>query len=183
MPLSPIAKQAMFSQQSEEVLITLLTITHPSTPGTWLVSNDPTVRVSDDPLLYATYSRGQQFVFIPFSLVLPESSDESPPSAKIVLTNVERELIPLLRTYHQPATIMIEMVLSSNPDAVEVPLTDLQVLNCTYSAEEVVLALGAPLLSIEPFPALSFSPGFFAGLFRSILITLATLGGLAELWG
>src|SRR5262245_28175635 len=157
MPLSPIAKQAMFSQETAEAWIALLTITHPSTAEVWRLSSDPTTRIGEDPLVYATFSRGFWYLFIPFSLILPESSDETPPSAKLVLTNVERDLIPLLRSFHTPASITIETVLASNPDALEVSLTDLQVQQCTYDVNEIVLALGAPLLSIEPLPALGFT--------------------------
>jgi hypothetical protein len=166
MPLTPTAKAAIFSQQTEEAAVALLTITHPSTSEVWRLSNDPSVRQSTDPLVYGTHSRGQFFLFIPFSLVLPESSDESPPSARIVLSNVERELIPLLRSFHEPSTLTIEIVLSNNPDTVEVRLTDLQVLTCQYDSQQVVLSLGAPLLAVEPYPWGSFSPSAFPGLFR-----------------
>lgn len=166
MALSPTAKRAMFSQETEEVMIALLRITHPAAPSPMLVSSDPTVRVSNDPLLYGTVSRGALYYFIPFSLVLPESSDESPPAAKIVLSNIDRDLIPLLRSFHTPASVAIDLVLASQPDSLEAGLSELQIQQCIYTAEEIVLSLGAPLLATEPLPALSFTPNHFPGLFR-----------------
>jgi hypothetical protein len=156
----------MFSQETEEVIIALLTITHPSSAEVLRISSDPTELASVDPLMYGTQSRDYGYLFIPFQLVLPESSDDAPPSAKLVLTNVERELVPLIRSYHAPATVLIELILASSPNVVELSIADLQIVQCTYDVQEMQFSLGYPSLSTEPIPALSFTPNFFPGLFR-----------------
>ncbi len=156
----------MFSQETEEVIIALISLWHDNSAEVFFISSDPTTLYSVDPLLYATVSRGNPFLFIPFQLVLPESSDDAPPSAKLVLTNVERELVPLIRSFHTPAHCTIELILASSPDIVELSIADLQIVQCTYDAQEMQFSLGYPSLSTEPIPALSFTPNFFPGLFR-----------------
>ena len=50
-------RQALFAQESGEIPIFLLTITHPDLPDPIYQSTDATVRLSTYPLTYGTISR------------------------------------------------------------------------------------------------------------------------------
>jgi hypothetical protein len=168
MPLSPTIKAAMFSQETDEVIIALISVMHPDVPTTVLgrVSSDPTLQVSVDPLLYGTISRGQAYWFIPFQLTLPEIAEDTPPTAKLVIDNVEREFVALLRSVTRPPLLLIELVLASSPDYVEMSLGNLKILQFENTAKSIVMTLGYQSLTTEPFPAGSFVPAQFPGLFR-----------------
>lgn len=165
MAISAAAKAGMFSQETDEFYIALATIAHP-TFGIYRFSSDPTVRISDDPLAYATFSRGGQFDYLPFTLLLPESTEQGHGNVMLSLSNIDRQLVPLIRTIPEGAMIKLELVLSSSLDTVELSLSDLEILHVGYPAEAINLTLGYQSLASEPFPFLSFSPNVVPGLFR-----------------
>lgn len=82
------------------------------------------------------------------------------------LSNIDRQLVPLIRTIPEGAMIKLELVLSSSLDTVELSLSDLEILHVGYPAEAINLTLGYQSLASEPFPFLSFSPNVVPGLFR-----------------
>lgn len=158
-------RQAINAQQSGEVAFLLLTITHPDIDETLRFSGDPTTRLSIDPLLYGTVSRGNTFYFVPFSTVLPDDKDESPPQAQLTLDNVNRDTIALLRSTDTPASVTMELVLVTNPDTVEVIYPVLDLVAATYTAQSVTMTLQIEPLMTEPFPAGIFDPASFPALF------------------
>jgi hypothetical protein len=102
--ISLTMRKAANAQESGEVLVVLMTIWHPDLAGELIrLSSDDTVRLSADPLLYGTMSRGQQFLFFPFSIVLPDDRDEAPPSVKFQIDNIDRNMVPLIRSHLTPA--------------------------------------------------------------------------------
>ncbi|MGH7393660.1 MAG: DUF1833 family protein [Candidatus Rokuibacteriota bacterium] len=165
MAISTAFKAAAHAAETDEVLIILLTITHPDTPDIGRVSSDPTTRLSDDPLLYGTVSRGNTFTYISFAFQPPDDREEAPPRAQIILDNVGREFINLLRTFHPPATLLVELVLGRSPDAVEMTFPDLEVVSADYDAQQVILTPIFRGLQDEQYPALAFTPGVAPGLF------------------
>jgi hypothetical protein len=151
--------------ETDEVVIALVTITHAGSGDVGRVSSDNTVRLSDDPLLYGTVSRGQTFYFVPFELTVPDSQDEAPPQARLVLREVTPALIALIRASQTPAEILIELVLASEPDTLELAFPVLEVSHATYDAGQLTLQLQAPRLTQEGYPLGSFTPSSFPALF------------------
>lgn len=158
-------KAAAFSAETGEVLVCLLTITHPDLDSPIRISSDPTTRLSTDPLAYGTASRGETFLFLPFGFTLPDDRDDTPPRVQIALDNVDRGIIGLLRTIATPATVRVEVVLASDPGTVEIALPALQMAEVSYDAATITVSLVADGLQTEPFPAGQFDPGRFPGLF------------------
>lgn len=153
-------RQAMFSQETSQVPILLLTISHADiTDGPFRFSSDPTVRITDAPL-YGTLSRGLPFYFLPFSAILPDDKDEAPPQARLVLDNIDREIIALLRRTSTPAQVRMELVLSSTPNNVEVEFPELDLVGAEYDAASVTLSLQIESLMSEPYPAGKFDLTF-----------------------
>jgi len=166
--MSPQAIKAMFSPDSDDTLITLLTMYDP-------VTNLPVVRLADnfvtrvseteDEVYYGVNSRGNSFIFLPLEITLPAEEDNTAPSCEIVINDVTRYIIPIIRQLSEPPKVLMELVLASSPDTVELYFSDFYISNITYNASSVSLSLEMINYSREPFPCYSFTPAFFPGLF------------------
>jgi hypothetical protein len=163
--VSMTMRQAMNAEETGEVPIVLLTIDHPDLDEPNLISSDPTTRLTIDPLVYGTVSRGENYLFLPFSVVLPDDKDDSPPQARITIENIDRRLIPLLRSTSLPASVTMEVVLASSPDIVEILLPELDLVSADYDAETITITLAQNALQTEPYPVDLITPSNFPGLF------------------
>jgi hypothetical protein len=163
--LSLNLREAMFGQESSEVIILLLTITHADLAEPIYLSTDATERYSDAPLLYRTMSRGTAFLYAGISVTLPDEQDKTPPACKLTIQNVSRDLIPLARSVDTPPQVVIEAVLASAPDLVEMTWPVLDMSNLVADASTLQFDLTMDALVTEPFPADTFSPSQFPGLF------------------
>lgn len=158
-------RKALFSQESGEVPIFLLTITHPSLLAPIYLSTDPTTRFQDDPPAYNTVSRTLGFLYAGIDVTIPDEQDKTPPASKLTIQNVTRELIPLARSVSTPPSVKIEAVLASALDTVEMTWPALDMSNLQYDANQLVFDLTMDALTTEPFPSGNFSPAYFPALF------------------
>jgi len=164
--LSLTFRQAMFAQESGEVAVFLLTISHPSlVDGPIRLSSDPTSRLSTDPLSYGTVSRGETFLFVGMEIALPDEQEKSPPATKMIISNVDRSIIPLVRSINSPAQVKMEGLLVSDLATVEFTVPQLDIINVNYDAGQLTFDLAMDALAIEPYPYLTFSPAVFPGLY------------------
>lgn len=163
--ISLTLRAAANAQQTGEVIVALVTVTHPSLEAPLRFSSDPTTRFSVDPLAYGTVSRGDTYSFLPLQVTLPEEGDDVEPGMQLILDNVTRETIPLLRSVSTPAAITVELVRASDPDYVEMMLPEFDLVSATYNATQVTLDLKINALTAEPYPAGRFRPSAFGGLF------------------
>jgi hypothetical protein len=158
-------RKALFPQESGEVPIFLLTITHPILNQPILLSTDATTRLSTDPLVYGTISRSLTFLYAGVDVTIPDEQDKTPPASKLTIQNVTRDLIPLARSVSTPPSVKIEAVLASALDSVEMTWPALDMSNLTYDANQLVFDLTMDALVTEPFPSGTFSPAYFPALF------------------
>lgn len=156
---------AMYAQETDEVPIALLTVTHDDLVDPIYLSSDPTERISDDPLVYATTSRGEEYLFLPFEFTLPDDRTDAPSGVTLTVDNINRDLVALLRSISTPASITLEIVLASSPDDVEIQLPSMLLSNVSIDDLVVQGDLIVDALFNEPFPAGTFTPGAFPGLF------------------
>lgn len=164
--LSLNLRKAMFAQESSEIPIFLLTISHPTLAKPILLSTDATSRITTDPLVYGTQSRGKTFLYAGIDVTLPDEVDKSPPASKLTISNVTRDIIPLARSISAPpAQVRIEVVLASSLDMVEMTFPALDMSNLTYDAASLNFDLTMDALVTEPYPSGTFSPAYFPGLF------------------
>ena len=155
--LSALARKALYSQETGEVPILLLTI---------LVGSEIAARICDS--FTPVTSRGQTFSPFPFSLVLPEESDEGAMRARLAVDNVSRELTAWLRSL-QPSpvpTVRIELVLAGTPDVVERSWPRLMFGAPVVDAATISVELTDYDISQEPVSQLTFDPAGFPGLFK-----------------
>jgi hypothetical protein len=158
-------RQALFSQESGEVAIFLVTISHPDLDEDILLSSDATERLSTDPLMYGTSSQGKTFYYVGMEVSLPDEQEKSPPACKLVISNVDRSLVPLARSIVSPASAKIQIVLEYALDLVEIEVPVLDMVNLQYDVMSLTFDLTMDALASEPFPSGTFSPAAFPGLF------------------
>lgn len=158
-------RKALFAQASAEVPIFLLTITHPQLTSPIRLSTDATTRITIDPLVYGTHSRGNTFLYAGIDVTLPDENDRSPPASKLIVENATRGLIPLARAIPTPASVKIEAVLASALDVVEMTFPQMDMTNLVYDVATLTFDLTIDALVTEPFPSGNFSPAYFPALF------------------
>lgn len=180
--LSNAAIQQLLTPDADDPLILLVSITAPNNvpgPDTLRFANAWTTRLTsletDESLtVYGVTSRGDDYVFLPIDIVLPQS-DDAAPRARISLHDVTREAMPLVRGVTGAPSVLLELVLASDPDTVEMTVSGLVMSDITYNKDVISADLVADNLALEPFPSHTFVPANFPGLFT---VALAVLGGL-----
>ena len=153
--VSNITKEALYSQETGEAFLILLTIDHSSlsTP----------IRVSSD--VVNTVSRGLEFVSFPFELILPDDQENVSPRAKLKIDNVDRTIVKTLRSITSAATALIEVVRADDADIVEAQFLNFKLINVTYNEKTVEGDLTIENFTSEPYPEAIFCPSLFPGLF------------------
>lgn len=153
--VSDTFKEAVFKQETSECFILLVTIDHDDLATPIRVTSDGT----------STTSRSNLFVSYPFQIDLPIDSDDSPPISKLVIDNVDRVIVEAIRSISSPPSVLLEMVLASDVDTVELAWNDFELVNADYDELTVSGDLTQEKFLAEPYPYLKFTPGNFPGLF------------------
>lgn len=169
--LSLNARLALEEESSAEVEAVLLSIEHALLDAPIRLSTDNTERISDDPLVYGTRSswRGANPVLDPYlwvvaSAVLPGDSEDAPAQATIVLENLDTEMVALIRSFVDPATVALAVVMADSPSLIEAQWTGLQIVSADITGGEIVLTLSRDEIELEPFPSGRMSKHRFPGL-------------------
>jgi hypothetical protein len=167
--MSPNALKAVFSPDSDDDLIILLTVYDPDNESNVIarLSDGYTKRISENEsdVIYGVTSNGFDYTFLPMEISLPSEDEAQAPRCSIVMYDVTRYLTPIIRTITSPPRIKLELVLSKSPDVIEVSFSDFFISNFTYNAESVSAELSMIDYEREPFPSHSFTPQYFPGMF------------------
>lgn len=148
---------AMNAASSDALVLALLEITHPSLTAIRLVNNTEAV-VSD----------GDTFAAFPFSVILPPEGDGETPVIQCSVSNVSQEIVIAARTVAGSktlATANLYIVEHADPDTILVSYPSFRVQNLTYTADVVTFDLTIEHFLNEPFPAGTFTPGKFPGIY------------------
>lgn len=168
--LSPAAINAMFSVESDDTLITLLTFKENAAIGLSAdirLADNYTGRLSEtgQDIVYGLTSNGLQYMFLPVEIILPSDDAAGAPQCGLTIHDVTRILLPQIRSLSGPPSVDIQIVLKSTPNVVEMSYAGFKMTNVTYNANTISCSLTIPSLEREPFPAHSFTPAYFPGLF------------------
>jgi len=155
MTISPQARQALFHSETSDRFIVLITISHPS------ISTPIRVCSNSQDII----SRGQAYYAYPFQLQLPDSTSDQPPKAQLQIDNVTPEIINALRTITTSPTITFEIVRAENLNVVEVSMPNFILNSIQYDALIITGDISVEQYITEPYPAGSYTPGRFPGLF------------------
>ena len=152
--LSAAAVASMNAQQTGEVWLVLLTITHADLPSTLRFVNN-----NEDVI-----SGGQTFTAFPFEIILPNQDPDTPPRASLRIDNVDRQIVTALRTLTSAPTIQFDIVLASQPSTVEATFPGMKLMGATYTAATVSGEIGPEPLFTEPV-TIQMTPSRFPGMF------------------
>jgi len=153
MDISDALKQDAWSNISDLPLI-LLTISHSS------LSDD--IRVVNNKV--AITSNSLEYIAFPFDIRLPDSKEDSQPSAKLTICNVSREIGFAIRSISTPPSVTITVVRQDTPDIVEAQFVGMRLNNVKYNMMTVTADLEFEDLTREEYPSLKFSPSIFKGI-------------------
>lgn len=167
--LSSNAIATLLAQESTTPIITLLTISGTGISTPVRLCDQFTGRFNDETtaseVVYGVTSNGNRYYYLPFSLSLPTEEFSAAPRCTLTLQDVTRILVPTIRTISNPPNVQIDIILASSPDTVEITFGGFTMSNIRYNANTITADLMVEYLEIEPFPAHSFTPSYFPGLF------------------
>lgn len=164
--LSLNARSQMTAEHRDGVPIWLFTFTHPALEAPIRLSSDPTRRLSIDPYLLGTLSRGMQFLWVPGDLTLPADDEDAPPQIRLIVDALDRTIFDVIRASRAPAAAKIEHVWSFSPNLVEMTLDHLEVTSAPYDETQVTINLSQESFWGEGWPSGRFTPTWFPGLHR-----------------
>lgn len=153
--VQPVNVPAALATSSPVAWLCLLTITAVGLPPLRVVNNSVPIT-----------SRGQEYVPYPFDITLPADDSDTLPQVQLKISNVDREIIQFIRAQLEPPAIVVELVTSAYPDLVEKSLTFLRLTNVSYDALVVTGQLDVDDFLSQRFPAESYVPPLYPGLFR-----------------
>jgi hypothetical protein len=162
--LSEDFRKAINSQSTGEVVIVLLTITHPNFSEDIRVCSDPyeTLPIAG---VKGVVSQGLEYVYLPFSIQLPTQDDTNTPRASLSIDNIDRRIVAAARQASSKLSVKIEIVLSSDVDNPEISVDNFKLQNVTFDAFAVNGELSMDYYDLEPFPYARLTPTYFPGAF------------------
>ena len=159
----------MLSPDAQDSLAVLLTFTGTGIATPVRICDSYTQRIAglttDDEVVHGIVSRSNSFIYIPFQITMPDEQVASAPRCQITMFDVTRYLTPVLRAISNPPNVLIELVMRATPDTVEIAFSGFQMGGVTYNKDQVTAELVVQSLAAEPFPAHTFTPSYFPGLF------------------
>lgn len=156
---SSLFKTMANAQETGEVLLALVTISSPSITGGPL-------RVVQD--LHNLTSNGNVYTAFPFEIRLPEDGDDGPAKVRLSIDNIDRSIAVAIKSIppSNPPTVMVEIVIASQPDVVEITIPDMKLRDVTGDAFQITGELQIDDEDLIPFPEGAMTPQNFPGLFR-----------------
>ena len=157
---------AVYAQSTSEIPVLLVTISHDnlSVPIRVSTDNADTFDV-DGTETRGTVSNGENFIFYPMQITLPDDSEESVTSANLVIDNIDRTIMQEIRQMTDSPTVTMQLVLASSPDVVEAEFDNFKFDSISADALTITGQLSLGHFHREPFPGTSMLPSNFAGLF------------------
>jgi len=110
-------------------------------------------------------SRGLTFEPYPFEIIEPIEDGETMPRAQLTIDNVDRLLIQSIRTLQDPLRVDIELVMVSEPDVPQIRYQALRLKAVTWDELSIRGDLVYEDLFGLAYPAESFYPQEYPGLF------------------
>lgn len=145
----------LFFQESDDPFLMLVTLTHSSFGVLRFVNN-----------MEAITSRTNEYLPFPMKVTLPTDDGESLREVVMEFDNVSLELIDELRTITDYIDVVIEMVLASAPDNVEIELGELKIKDVSYNQSTVRARLFMDDFLNTEMTGEKYTPTLFPGIFN-----------------
>ncbi|MGR3495229.1 hypothetical protein [Citreimonas sp.] len=157
MALSQTLIRAATAQQTGTLVLVLATFSHPIAGVRRIVNNTEAVT-----------SDGNEFEAYPFSVVLMADKPDDQPVMTLRMANVSRDVLAYARTAAGAGTrakVTIQIVAADEPNIIGAQYTNLEAVEWQYNLDQITARLAFRSYQNEPYPAQSFTPGAFPGLF------------------
>jgi len=125
--ISATARDAIFAQETNQVFLVLLEISHASLAEPIRVVNN----------WESIISGGDTYEASSFTFTPPILEDDKITPAQLKLDNVDRRLTIASRSISTPADAVAKVVLASDPDTVEVGPFTLKLSNISYNKQTI----------------------------------------------
>jgi len=110
-------------------------------------------------------ANGQVYLPLAFNIVLNTEDGEKLPSVKLIMDNVDRELISEIRQLTAPPEVTLTLIAHSRPNEAEMVLTNLILRDVSYDAVQVSGELYTNDILNQRFPRDRYTPDNSPGLF------------------
>jgi len=152
--LSPELVYQLLSQESNDPFLTLITLTHDSFSTIRLVNNTKDV-----------VSRTNTFTAFPFKIRFPVDDGETVREFSINFDNISLDLVDEIRSVTSPISIVIELILASMPDDVQITQDNLEIQTIQMNKQSISAKIIVDdFLNVE-MTGEKYEPSNFPGLF------------------
>jgi len=159
-------RAAAYAQNTDEVPVLLVTMDHVNLTAPIRVSTDNADTFDfEDETVRGTVSVGDEFVYYPMQIVLPDDSENSVPSASLTIDNTDLRIMREIRQMTDSPTIKMQVVLASSPDTIEAGFENFKFDTIDADALTINGKLSLDHFYKEPFPGTSMLPSNFPGIF------------------
>ncbi len=110
-------------------------------------------------------SRGNLYLAFPMKITLPVDDGETAREVNITFDNVGLDLVESIRSITTPMSVVIDMVLASIPDQVQITLEDLKISNITYNKSTMSAKLFMDNFLDTSMNEEKYIPSLFPGIF------------------
>jgi hypothetical protein len=153
-PLSNEVKAQIFSQESDDPFLTLVTLTH-TTFTVRLVNNSTDI-----------ISNGNTFTAFPMKIRTPIDDGESTRDFTIVMDNVSLDLIVNMRSVTGEIGVQVDFILASIPDVIQMSHDNLLVRSITYNASTISVNVVLDNFLSVSLTSEKYTPSVYPGMFR-----------------
>lgn len=153
--LSPATMQAGNAQETGEVYLVLLKISHEGLAEAIRVVNNNV----------AITSNGETYLPYAFRYDPPDDTATGMENGMLTIDNVDRSFIAVIRAIDSPPTVEVSVILASDPDNIQVGPLEFSFSGVTYNAKSISGALVYDDMLSYEFPQGKFRPMDFPGLF------------------
>lgn len=144
----------LYSQESDDPFLTLLTLTHPDFTTIRIVNNSSDI-----------VSRGETYTAFPFKVTFPVDDGETARQFTLVFDNVSLFLVDEIRSVTTAIDLKIELILASMPDDVQITQQDLKIRSINMNKQQIVAnVILDDFLNVE-ITSERYEPKNFPGLF------------------
>jgi hypothetical protein len=153
-PVSSTLRASVFAQNTEQVYLALLVISHADITTLRFVCNTEDIT-----------SNGSVYTGYPFDIHLPQEREDQPPQIPITIDNVDRAIVDEIRSLVSAPDISLTMVLASSPDTIEYGPVEATLRNVQWNLGTITGDLQMEDLLNESYPGYAFTPQTAPGLF------------------
>lgn len=148
----------MFAQETAAIFCGAVVVDHPDLPTpAYFVANTQNIQFL-----------GDTYLAVPFDLILSPDNEASPPQAKLIMDNVDRQLVSAVRALREPPSMQLSVLRidAANSITREFGPMPFSVTSVSADAQRMELTLGYNFdLLNEPSMKLRFTPQAAPGLF------------------